>query len=427
MDIFDRVERVARSISEKHEEPRWMMRKRMEGVGALRKVKAIELPLDWKKVVKEIEEKPKAAVWKDVPEEIRKKFDELGVPEAEKKHLAGLGAQYDYNVVYGHLKEWAEKEGVILEDMKTAVKKYEKIVKKYFGTLVKPNNIGAALNTALWSGGVFLYIPKGKKVRLPIQGFFYISKEGMAQFERSMVIVEEGGEVDYIEGCTAPIWHRFSLHAGCVEVFVKRNANLKFTTIQNWSNNVVNLATKRARVEENGYAKWVSGMLGSKITMAYPTIELSGDRAKTEGINLSLAGKGQRQDTGMRVLHIGKDTSSKILSKSISKDGGEVVYRGYVFSPHKRMKSFVKCDSLIVNDGIAKSFPVAEGRAGISHEAKVGRISDDVLFYLQGRGFSEKEALNLVLNGFVDEFMKELKIEFALEFYKLLKMEIEGG
>ncbi|MGB9719459.1 MAG: Fe-S cluster assembly protein SufB [Candidatus Anstonellales archaeon] len=424
---FERVKRVAESISERHGEPAWMLKKRMEAVEALKKVKEIELPLEWKEIIVEIEEKPRAYRWEDVPEEIRKKLDEIGIPEAEKKQLAGLGAQYNYAVVYSHLKEWAEKEGIILEDMKTAVKRYEKIVKKHFGTLVKPNNFGAALNTALWSGGVFLLIPKGKKVRLPIQGFFYISREGIAQFERSMVIVEEGGEVEYIEGCTAPVWHKFSLHAGCVEVFVKKDARLKFTTIQNWSKNVVNLANKRARLEENAYAKWVSGMLGSKLTMAYPTIELAGDGAKTEGISVSFAGKGQRQDTGIKVLHMGKNTSSKITSKSVSKDGGEAIYRGYVFSPHKKMKSFVKCDSLILNDGIAKSFPVAEGEANINHEARVGRVSDEILFYLRSRGFSEKEALGLVVNGFVDEFMKELKIEFALEFYKLLKMEIEGG
>ncbi|MEM4215851.1 MAG: Fe-S cluster assembly protein SufB, partial [Candidatus Anstonellales archaeon] len=292
---------------------------------------------------------------------------------------------------------------------------------------IKPNNLGSALNTALWSGGVFLYIPKGKKVKLPIQGFFYISRERIAQFERSMIIVEEGGEAEYIEGCTAPVWHRFSLHAGAVEVFVKKDARLKFTTIQNWSRNVVNLTNKRARLEENAYAKWVSGMLGSKLTMAYPTIELVGDGAKTEGVSVSFAGKDQRQDTGIRVLHFGKDTSSNITSKSISKDGGETIYRGYVFSPHKKMKSFVKCDSLIVNDGVAKSFPVAEGKANINHEAKVGKVSDEALLYLQNRGFSEKEAVGLIVNGFVDEFIKELKIEFALEFYKILKMEIEGG
>ncbi len=427
MDVLERIRTVAKRISEKHNEPEWMLKKRMDAVEALKKVKRIELPLDWKDIIKEIEEKPKAQRWDDVPAEIRKRFDEIGVPEAEKKYLAGLGAQYDYDVVYGHLKEWAEKEGIVLEDMKSAVKKYEKIVKKYFGTIVKPTNLGAALNTALWSGGIFLYIPKGKKVRLPIQGFFYISREGMAQFERSMVIVEEGGEADYIEGCSAPVWHKFSLHAGCVEVFVKKNAKLKFTTIQNWSRNVVNLANKRAKLEENAYAKWVSGMIGSKLTMAYPTIELAGDGAKTEGISVSFAGRGQRQDTGIKVLHMGKNTSSKILSKSVSKDGGEAIYRGSVYSPHKKMRSFVKCDSLIVNDGVAKSFPFAEGKANISHEARVGRVSDEALFYLQSRGFSEKEAISLVVNGFVDEFMKELKIEFALEFYKLLKMEIEGG
>ncbi|MEM4707344.1 MAG: Fe-S cluster assembly protein SufB [Candidatus Anstonellales archaeon] len=427
MDVFERIKGVARRISEEHGEPRWMVRKRMEGVEALRKVKEIELPISWREMIKEIEEKPKAARWEDVPEEIRKKLEEIGIPEVERRYLAGLGAQYDYGVVYAHLKEWAEKEGIILEDMNAAVKKYEKIVKKHFGKLIKPNNLGSALNTALWSGGVFLYIPKRKKVKLPIQGFFYISRERIAQFERSMIIVEEGGEAEYIEGCTAPVWHRFSLHAGAVEVFVKKDARLKFTTIQNWSRNVVNLTNKRARLEENAYAKWVSGMLGSKLTMAYPTIELVGDGAKTDGVSVSFAGKDQRQDTGIRVLHFGKNTSSNITSKSISKDGGETIYRGYVFSPHEKMKSFVKCDSLIVNDGVAKSFPVAEGKANINHEAKVGKVSDEALLYLQNRGFSEKEAVGLIVNGFVDEFIKELKIEFALEFYKILKMEIEGG
>jgi Fe-S cluster assembly protein SufB len=427
MDVFERVRRVAEGISERHGEPGWMLKKRMEAVEGLKRVKGTELPLDWKEIVREIEEKPRAHTWEDVPEEIRKRFDEIGIPEAEKRYLAGLGAQYDYDVVYSRLKEWAEKEGIVLEDMKSAVKKYEGIVKKHFGALVKPTNLGAALNTALWSGGVFLYIPKGKKVRLPIQGFFYISREGIGQFERSLIIVDEGGEADYIEGCTAPVWHKFSLHAGAVEVFVKKNANLKFTTIQNWSKNVVNLTNKRARVEENAYAKWVSGMIGSKLTMAYPTIELAGDGAKTECISLSFAGKGQRQDTGIKVLHMGKNTSSRVLSKSVSKDGGEAIYRGYVYSPHKKMRSFVKCDSLIVNDGIAKSFPFSEGKANMNHEARVGRVSEEVVFYLQNRGFSEKEAIGLVVNGFVDEFIKELKIEFALEFYKLLKMEIEGG
>lgn len=372
--------------------------------------------------------------WKDVPKEIRETYDELGIPEAEKKYLGGVKAQYDSEIVYGSLKQTIAKDGVIFCGMDEALAKYPKLVKEYLGKLVPPSdNKFAALNSAVWSGGSFIYVPKNVKVDLPLQAYFRINEANFGQFERTLIIVDEGAFVHYVEGCTAPIYSADSLHAAVVEIFVKKGARCRYTTIQNWSTNVYNLVTKRTKVEENGIMEWVDGNMGSKVTMKYPTVILAGKGARGEILSMTVAGKGQTLDAGGKCIHLADDTSSRIISKSISLNGGRSSYRGLIsVAPEaKRVKTKTVCDALIV-DNISRSdtYPVNKvfnGLATVEHEATVSKIGEEQLFYLQSRGFSQDEAEAMIVNGFVEPIAKELPMEYSVELNRLINLQMRGS
>jgi Fe-S cluster assembly protein SufB len=381
--------------------------------------------------------KPKAKKserWEDLPENIRKTFEKLGIPEAERKFLAGVGAQFESEVVYHNLQKQLKKQGVIFTDMDTALKEYPEIVKKYFGTVVPYNdNKFAALNTALWSGGSFVYVPEGVEVKLPLQAYFRINAKNMGQFERTLIIAEPHSKVHYIEGCTAPIYASNSLHAAVVEIIAMKGSKVRYTTIQNWSNDVYNLVTKRAYAYENSIVEWLDGNIGSKVTMKYPSVYLLGKNAKADILSIAFAGKGQHQDSGGKALHLAPNTQSKIISKSICKDGGRTSYRGlvYVAKGAKNVKSSVRCDALILDDkSQTDTYPyneVYENDATIAHEATVGKIGEDQIFYLTSRGLSEIDALSMIVNGFIEIFTKELPMEYAVELNKLIRLEMEGA
>ncbi len=372
--------------------------------------------------------------WDEVPEDIKNTFDRLGIPEAEKKSLAGVGAQYDSEVVYHNIKEDLIKQGVVYTDMETAVKEYEDIVKEYFMKCVPPSNHKfAALHGAVWSGGSFVYVPKGVQVDIPLQSYFRLNAPGAGQFEHTLIIVEEGAKLHFIEGCSAPKYSVNNLHAGCVELFVKKNATLRYSTIENWSKNMYNLNTKRAIVEENGTIEWVSGSFGSKVSMLYPTSILKGRGAKCEFTGVTFAGEGQNLDTGAQVVHAAPHTYSNINSKSISKSGGVAVYRGLIRMEKnaKYSKSTVSCESLML-DNISRSdtIPVVDvhtDEVDIGHEAKIGRISEEAIFYLMSRGISEAEAKAMIVRGFVEPMSKELPLEYAVEMNNLINIELEGS
>jgi len=372
--------------------------------------------------------------WDNVPADVKKTFEKLGIPEAEKKFLAGVGAQYESEVVYHHLREDLAKQGVKFLDTDNALKEEPELFRKYFGKIIPPeDNKFAALNSAVWSGGSFIYVPKGVKVDLPLQAYFRINAKNIGQFERTLIIADEGSEVHYIEGCTAPVYSSESLHSAVVELIALKGAKLRYTTIQNWSNDVYNLVTKRAYAYEGARVEWIDGNIGSKLTMKYPGIYLLGQRAHGETLSVAFAGKNQHQDTGAKMVHLAPNTTSRITSKSVSKGNGRTTYRGllHVAKGATNVKASVRCDALLLDD-ISKTdtYPYMEINqedATVTHEATVGKIGDEQIFYLMSRGFSEEDALTLIVNGFIEPFTKELPMEYAVELNRLVKMEMDGS
>ncbi len=372
--------------------------------------------------------------WDDVPAEIKNTFEKLGIPEAERKFLAGVGAQYDSEVVYHSLREDLQQKGVIFVDTDTALREYPDLVREYFGTVIPMHdNKYAALNSAVWSGGSFVYIPAGVKVDIPLQAYFRINAENMGQFERTLIVVEEGAQVHYVEGCTAPVFTTESLHSAVVEILVKKGGRCRYTTIQNWANNIYNLVTKRAFAYEDATMEWVDGNLGSRLTMKYPAVHMLGKGARGEILSIAFAGKGQHQDAGAKVVHSAPHTSSRIISKSISKNGGRASYRGLVKVDHgcKGAKSNVVCDALILDPtSRSDTYPSIEIDADdikVGHEASVSKIGEEQLFYLMSRGLSEAEASTLIVSGFIEPLVKELPMEYAVEMNKLIQLQMEGS
>ena len=372
--------------------------------------------------------------WDDVPEDIKNTFDRLGIPEAERQFLAGVGAQYESEVVYHQVNEKLEKQGVIFLDMDSALREHEDLVREYWATVIPPNdNKLAALNSAVWSGGSFVYVPKGVKVEMPLQAYFRINTENMGQFERTLIIAEEGSDVHYIEGCTAPVYSTDSLHSAVVEIIAKPGSRVRYTTVQNWSQNVYNLVTKRAVAQEGATMEWVDCNLGSKLTMKYPSIYLTGERAHGEVLSIAFAGDGQHQDAGAKIIHAAPKTTSSIFSKSISKDGGRSTYRGLleVADGATETRSKVVCDALLLDeDSRSDTYPtirIDANDADIGHEATVSKVGDDMLFYLQSRGLSEEEASKMIVNGFIEPVTKELPMEYAVELNRLIELQMEGS
>ncbi len=372
--------------------------------------------------------------WEDVPPEIKETFDKLGIPEAERKFLAGAGAQYESEMVYHKVREDLEKLGVIFLSMDDGLKQYPELVKEYFNTIIPYNdNKFAALNTAVWSGGSFIYVPKGVKVDMPLQAYFRINTQNMGQFERTLIIVDEGAFVHYVEGCTAPTYSSESLHSAVVEIIVKEGGRCRYSTIQNWSSNVYNLVTKRAMAYRDATMEWVDGNLGSKITMKYPAVYLMEPGAHGEVLSIAFAGKGQIQDAGGKVVHVAPNTTSKITSKSISKDGGQASYRGLlkVHEGAHNAKSNVVCDALLLDDkSRSDTYPyieIDEQDVTIGHEASVSKVGEDQLFYLMSRGLSQEQANAMVVNGFIEPLVKELPMEYALELNRLIQLQMEGS
>jgi Fe-S cluster assembly protein SufB len=372
--------------------------------------------------------------WDDVPAEIKRTFDKLGIPEAERKFLAGVGAQYESEVVYHSLREDLQKKGVLFTDTDTAVREHSDLIREYFGTIIPiEDNKFAALNSAVWSGGSFVYIPAGVKVDIPLQAYFRINAENMGQFERTLIIVEEGAQVHYVEGCTAPIYTSESLHSAVVEIVVKKHGRCRYTTIQNWANNIYNLVTKRAVAHEDALMEWVDGNLGSRLTMKYPSVYMVGKGARGEILSIAFAGKGQHQDAGGKVVHAAPYTSSRIISKSISKNGGRASYRGLlkVASGAVGSRSNVVCDALILDDlSRSDTYPyieIDEDDVKIGHEASVSKIGEEQLFYLRSRGLSEAEASTLIVSGFIEPLVRELPMEYAVEMNKLIQLQMEGS
>jgi Fe-S cluster assembly protein SufB len=371
--------------------------------------------------------------WDEVPEQIKRTFERLGIPEAERKFLAGVGAQYESEVIYHSIKKDLAEKGVIFTDMDSGLREYPEIVKKYFGKVVPYNdNKFAALNSAVWSGGSFIYVPEGVEVNIPLQAYFRINVMNMGQFERTLIIAEPNSKVHYIEGCTAPIYSSDSLHAAVVEIIAKKGAHVRYTTLQNWSKDIYNLVTKRAHAYEDATVEWIDANAGSKVTMKYPSVYLLGRRAKAEIISVAFANTGQHIDSGAKVVHLAPETTSKITSKSVSKGGGRTTYRGllYVGKGAYGVKASVRCDALLVDDhSRTDTYPyneVYEDDATITHEATVGKIGEDQLFYLMSRGIPEQEALSLVVTGFFSSFTKHLPMEYAVEFNRLIELEMSG-
>lgn len=375
-----------------------------------------------------------AKSWDDLPSEIKRTYDKIGVPEAEKKFLAGVSAQFESEVVYESMHKELAKKGVIFCDTDTALRKYPRLVKKYFGTLIPPHdNKFAALNSAVWSGGSFVWVPKGVKVDLPLQAYFRINAQNFGQFERTLIIAEEGSQVHYVEGCTAPVYSTDSLHSAVVEIFAKKGARVRYTTVQNWSGNVYNLVTKRAKAEEGALMEWIDCNIGSKVTMKYPSVYLAGKGARGEVISLAFAGKGQHQDAGAKMLHLAPDTSSRIISKSVSRDGGRTSYRGLVsvMPKAKRSSVFVSCDALLLDEASrSDTYPymkILEQDAQVQHEATVEKIGEEKLFYLSSRGIPKEEAEGILVNGFIEPVARELPMEYAVELNRLVNLEMSGS
>ncbi len=372
--------------------------------------------------------------WSEVPDDIKNTFDRLGIPEAERKFLSGVGAQYESEVVYHQVNEKLEAQGVIFTDMDTALREHEDLVRQYWATVIPANdNKLAALNSAVWSGGSFVYVPAGVKVEMPLQAYFRINTENMGQFERTLIICEEGADVHYIEGCTAPVYSTDSLHSAVVEIVAKPSSRVRYTTVQNWSQNVYNLVTKRAIAEEKATMEWVDCNLGSKLTMKYPSIYLLGPEAHGEILSIAFAGEGQHQDAGGKIIHAAPRTSSSIFSKSISKDGGRSTYRGLleVADGASESRSKVVCDALLLDeDSRSDTYPtirIGENDADVGHEATVSKIGDEQVFYLQSHGLDEEEASKMIVNGFIEPVTKELPMEYAVELNRLIELQMEGS
>lgn len=435
-------EELVKQISKDKNEPEWMLKKRLIG---LKYFLETELP-NWGPDLKELDldniiyymrpnAKRNSRSWEDVPEDIRKTYDRLGIPEAEKNALGGVGAQYESEVVYHNLKADLEEKGVVFLDMDEAVQLHPELVEKYFMTTCVPIKLHkfSALHAAVWSGGTFIYVPKNVKVDVPLQAYFRMNAKRGGQFEHTLIIIDEGAECHYIEGCSAPQYTENSLHAGCVEIHVLKNARMRYSSIENWSKNTYNLNTKRSIVHENSVMEWVNGNLGSRVTMLYPCSVLIGENAKTDYIGIAFAGKDQYQDTGCKVYHHASNTSSTILSKGISKDGGISSYRGLVSIKKgcKNVISNVACDGLMLdNDSKALTFPsmdVHEHEVKVAHEAAVGSVGEEQLFYLMSRGLSESEATKLIVSGYIEPLVKELPLEYAVELNRLIEMEIENS
>ena len=431
---------TVREISQLKDEPEWMLDFRLRSYDVFMKKQMPQWGGDLNKIdfqniyyyAKASEKTEKN--WDDVPDDVKNTFDKLGIPEAEKKFLAGVGAQYESEVVYHNLREDLQKQGVLFLDTDSALKEQPEIFKKYFGKIIPPeDNKFAALNSAVWSGGSFIYIPPGVKVDMPLQAYFRINAENIGQFERTLIIADEGSEVHYIEGCTAPVYSSESLHSAVVELVAHKDAKLRYTTIQNWSNDVYNLVTKRAYAYDGATVEWIDGNIGSKLTMKYPGIYLMGPKAYGETLSIAFAGKNQHQDTGAKMVHMAPDTTSKITSKSVSRGNGRSTYRGllHVAKGATNVKSTVRCDALLLDEtSKTDTYPYMEINqedATVTHEATVGKIGDEQIFYLMTRGFSEEEALSLIVNGFMEPFTKELPMEYAVELNRLIKLEMDNS
>jgi Fe-S cluster assembly protein SufB len=432
---------VVRDISAKKSEPEWMLKLRLKG---LRLFDKKPLPtwgsdltgIDFDNIKYFVRSTEKqAATWDDLPDDIKSTYDRLGIPEAEKQRLvSGVAAQYESEVVYHKIREDLAEQGVIFLDTDTGLREHPELFKEYFCSVIPVgDNKFAALNTAVWSGGSFIYVPPGVHVDIPLQAYFRINTENMGQFERTLIIVDEGAYVHYVEGCTAPIYSSDSLHSAVVEIIVKKNARCRYTTIQNWSNNVYNLVTKRAVAHEGATMEWVDGNIGSKVTMKYPSVWLVGEHAKGEVLSIAFAGEGQHQDAGAKMVHVAPNTSSTIISKSVARGGGRTSYRGLVQVQEGAhgSRSTVKCDALLV-DTISRSdtYPyvdVREDDVSMGHEATVSKVSEDQLFYLMSRGMTEDEAMAMVVRGFVEPIARELPMEYALELNRLIELQMEGA
>lgn len=433
-------EDIVREISKQKNEPEWMLDLRLK---AYHKFCEMPMPswgpnlsnLDFDNTIYYVKATDKVEKsWDDVPEDVKQTFEKLGIPEAEAKYLSGVSTQYDSEVVYENMLKEVEEKGIIFMDTDSALKKYPELFKEYFAKLVPmSDNKFAALNTAVWSGGTFIYIPKNVKLDMPLQAYFRINTKDMGQFERTLIIVDEGADVHYLEGCTAPNYSSDSLHAAVVEIYIKDNAHCRYTTIQNWSNNVYNLVTKRAKVEANGHMEWIDGNLGSGITMKYPCCILNGDSAKGTCISVAFAKDQQILDAGAKMIHLAPHTSSKIISKSIGHNGGEVSYRGIVKHTKNAInaKSSIECDTILMDDkSKSDTIPINiidNDTSSIAHEATVSKINDEQLFYLMSRGLSEEQATQMIIMGFIDEFSKELPMEYAMELNQLINLEMEGS
>jgi Fe-S cluster assembly protein SufB len=434
-------EDVVRDISSKKNEPQWMLDLRLKGLKLFDRkpmpkwggeLDGIDFD-NIKYFVRSTEKQ--AASWDDLPADIKNTYDRLGIPEAEKQRLvSGVAAQYESEVVYHKINEELEKQGVIFLDTDTALKEHPELFEEYFTTVIPVgDNKFSALNSAVWSGGSFIYVPKGVHVEIPLQAYFRINTENMGQFERTLIIVDEDAYVHYVEGCTAPIYSSDSLHSAVVEIIVKKGGRCRYTTIQNWSNNVYNLVTKRATCEAGATMEWVDGNIGSKLTMKYPAVYLMGEHAKGETLSIAFAGEGQHQDAGAKMVHAAPHTSSSIISKSVARGGGRTSYRGLVQVNEgaHHSQSIVKCDALLV-DTISRSdtYPyvdVREDNVSMAHEATVSKVSDDQLFYLMSRGMEEDEAMAMIVRGFVEPIAKELPMEYALELNRLIELQMEGA
>ena len=434
-------EAVVRDISAKKNESEWMLETRLKALDIFDRkpmptwgADLSDIDFDNIKYFVRSTER-QATSWEDLPQDIKDTYDKLGIPEAEKQRLvAGVAAQYESEVVYHQIREDLEEQGVIFLDTDTALKEHPEIFHEYFGSVIPAgDNKFSALNTAVWSGGSFIYVPKGVHVDIPLQAYFRINTENMGQFERTLIIVDEGAYVHYVEGCTAPIYKSDSLHSAVVEIIVKKGGRCRYTTIQNWSNNVYNLVTKRAKAEEGAIMEWVDGNIGSKVTMKYPAVWMTGPHARGEVLSVAMAGEGQFQDTGAKMVHMAPNTTSNVVSKSVARGGGRAAYRGLIQinKGAKHSASNVECDALLV-DNVSRSdtYPyvdVREDDVTLGHEATVSKVSEDQLFYLMSRGIEEEEAMAMVVRGFVEPIAKELPMEYALELNRLIELQMEGS
>ncbi|EUJ42042.1 Fe-S cluster assembly protein SufB [Brochothrix campestris] len=431
---------IVTEISNMKKEPQWMLDFRLRSLEQFYKM---PMPI-WGGDLSELKfedityyVKPSEGTvsdWDEVPAEIKATFDKLGIPEAEQKYLAGASAQYESEVVYHNIQKDLEDKGVIFKDTDSALRENEAIFREYFGKIIPPqDNKFSALNSAVWSGGSFIYCPPGVKVETPLQAYFRINSPNMGQFERTLIIVDEGGSINYVEGCTAPVYTTNSLHSAVVEIMVKEGGYCRYTTIQNWANNVYNLVTKRTFCDANATMEWIDGNIGSKLTMKYPSVYLRGEGARGTTLTIAIGGRGQRQDTGTKMIHLAPNTSSSIVSKSIAKQGGNVTYRGMVHFGRKakNARSNIECDTLIMDhESTSDTIPYNEilnSQISLEHEAKVSRVSEEQLFYLMSRGLTEVEATEMIVMGFIEPFTKELPMEYAVEMNRLIKFEMEGS